>query len=81
MSEKCKKTKGGKELTLCENMAEAVSLEYVQLQTLRDGLTGKHRQRVALVKKCTSFPLLCCPWCRANIDTTPAAAKEGAQQG
>lgn len=80
MNEKCKKLKGDKELTFCPNMAEAVSQEYAQLQTLRDNLTGKRRQRVALVKKRTSFPLLCCPWCRANIDTTPAQAAQGSEQ-
>lgn len=81
MSDKCKKTNGGKELTFCQNMAEAVSQEYVQLQTLRDNLTGKRRQRVALVKKRTSFPMLCCPWCRANIDTTPKERAQAAQGG
>lgn len=81
MSDKCKKTKGGKELTFCQDMAEAVSQEYAQLQTLRDNLNGKRRQRIALVKKRTSFPLLCCPWCRANIDTTPAQRAAQAAQG
>lgn len=75
MSDKCKKTKGSKELTFCENMAEAISLEYVQLQSLRDSITGKRRQRVSLLKKRTSFPLLYCPWCRSNIDTYPKDAE------
>lgn len=75
MTDKCKKIKGGKELTFCENMAYAVSQEYVQLQTLRNNQTGKRRQRVALVKKRTSFPMLCCPWCRSNIDTYPQDAE------
>lgn len=71
MSEKCKKVKGGKELEFCENMKVAVNQEYAQLQTLLNQLTGNRRQRIALVKKRTSFALLCCPWCRANIDTSP----------
>ncbi len=80
MSDKCKKVKGGKDLTVCADMAEAISQEFAQLQSLRDLKTGRRRQRVALVKKRTSFPLLCCPWCRANIDTAPrdtAAAPQG----
>lgn len=77
MSDKCKKTRG--ELTFCADMAEAISQEFAQLQGLRDMKTGKRRQRVALVKKRTSFPLLCCPWCRANIDTAPREATAAQQ--
>ncbi len=79
MAFKCKKVKAGRELTPCDDMDLALSAEFTHLQTLRDRETGKRRQRIALVHKQVNYPLIFCPWCRANIDTTPATGEEGHQ--
>lgn len=80
MSEKCKKTKSGA-LEFCESMQQAWSEGYVERQHLRNNETGKRRERIALVNKKISFPFPYCPWCRANIDTTPTQRADQAAQG
>jgi len=70
MPEKCRRAKGAT-LQLCDSAANALSAEMIRLQSLVDRETQKRRQRLAIVvsKKCA--PLYYCPWCRADIDTTP----------
>lgn len=79
MDEKCKRIAGGA-LKPCPDMQQAISLDYTVLQHMRNHDTGKLRERIVLRKKKVNFPLLYCPWCRADIDTTPrqraAAQKE-----
>lgn len=70
MDEKCKRVAGGA-IKPCVDMQQAICLEGVVRQHMRNQDTGKMRERFALVKKKTSMQLLYCPWCRADIDTRP----------
>lgn len=75
MAEKCRKAKGAT-LERCEAAQYAISAGLIHLQCLRNMETGARRERLALKKGKEWAPLHFCPWCRADIDTRPAAHKE-----
>jgi hypothetical protein len=73
MTDKCKKLRSG-EIAMCEEARNAWRADFIDLQTLRDHVTGARRERMALRKGKSSMGLPFCPFCRANVDTSPKEA-------
>ncbi|MGG4055011.1 hypothetical protein ABEW79_25565 [Delftia tsuruhatensis] len=73
MTDKCKKLRGGA-LQMCEEAEFAWSTGFIERQALRSLVTGARRERMALRKGRTSMELPFCPFCRANVDTSPKEA-------